>query len=49
VNPIPLPAQGDNPADGTTATVIGWGRLQVSLERKRLCHKTHRLACWFGA
>jgi hypothetical protein len=36
VNPIPLPAQGDNPADGTTAIVIGWGRLQVSLERKCL-------------
>ncbi|KAJ4447106.1 hypothetical protein ANN_09106 [Periplaneta americana] len=27
VNPVSLPAQGKNPADGSTATVIGWGRL----------------------
>jgi hypothetical protein len=37
VKPISLPAQGENPADGATATVIGWGRLQVSVGQHYLC------------
>ncbi|XP_069683023.1 trypsin-1-like [Periplaneta americana] len=28
VKPISLPAQGQNPADGALATVIGWGRIE---------------------
>jgi hypothetical protein len=41
VKSIPLPAQGENPADGANATVIGWGTVDVSVKRAYLSRIKH--------